>query len=111
MLGYGPEHDTWEPESNLTNRSEVLQAFWDSQGSATPGTAKNRRMAEGIWEWRLLILTWKGPASLILGNAAAFLMMPFIMLLGALLLCSHFWASAYCSAAAIVPCYGTSVGG
>ena len=42
-LGYGPEHNTWEPESNLTNCSEVLQAFWDSQGSATPGTAKNQQ--------------------------------------------------------------------
>ena len=42
-LGYGPEHNTWEPEGNLTNCSEVLQAFWDSQGSATPGTAKNQQ--------------------------------------------------------------------
>ena len=42
-LGYGPEHNTWEPESNLTTCSEVLQAFWDSQGSATPGTAKNQQ--------------------------------------------------------------------
>ena len=42
-LGYGPEHNTWEPESNLTNCSEVLQAFWDSQGKATLGTARNQQ--------------------------------------------------------------------
>ena len=29
-LGYGPEHNTWEPEANLTNCSEVLPTFWDA---------------------------------------------------------------------------------
>ncbi len=26
-LGYGPEHNSWEPEANLTSCSEVLQTF------------------------------------------------------------------------------------
>ncbi len=30
-LGYGPEHNTWEPEANLSNCSDMLQVFWDSQ--------------------------------------------------------------------------------
>ena len=42
-LGYGLEHNTWEPESNLTNCPEVLQAFWGSQGNASRGTAKNQQ--------------------------------------------------------------------
>ena len=29
-LGHGPEWNTWEPESNLTSCSEVLQTFWDA---------------------------------------------------------------------------------
>ena len=42
-LGYGPEHNTWKPEGNLTNGSEVLQAFWDSQSLPNSGTAKNQQ--------------------------------------------------------------------
>ena len=40
-LGYGPEYNTWEPESNLTNCGEVLQTFWAAQRGATPGPAKD----------------------------------------------------------------------
>ena len=29
--GYGPEHDTWEPESNLQNCKNKIQAYWDKQ--------------------------------------------------------------------------------
>ena len=42
-LGYGPEHNTWEPEKNLTNCSEVLQAFWDAQKELASGPAKNKQ--------------------------------------------------------------------
>ena len=42
-LGYGPEHNSWEPESNLTNCTEVLQTFWDAQRSATLEPAKDQQ--------------------------------------------------------------------
>jgi hypothetical protein len=28
--GYAPEHDTWEPESNLTNCPDIIKAYWQS---------------------------------------------------------------------------------
>ncbi len=27
--GYGPEHETWEPEGNLQNCRDKIQAYWD----------------------------------------------------------------------------------
>jgi len=30
-VGYGYEHCTWEPESNLTNCQDLFQAFWQHQ--------------------------------------------------------------------------------
>ena len=27
-LGYGPEHNTWEPQANLSNCPELLSAYW-----------------------------------------------------------------------------------
>ncbi len=42
-LGYGPQHNSWEPEANLTNCSEVLQTFWDAQRSAPAGLAKDKQ--------------------------------------------------------------------
>lgn len=32
-LGYGPEHCTWEPESNLHNASDVLEDYWRQQAT------------------------------------------------------------------------------
>ena len=28
--GYGPEHNSWEPEYNLTRSKEAVQDYWDS---------------------------------------------------------------------------------
>jgi Chromo (CHRromatin Organisation MOdifier) domain/Integrase zinc binding domain len=35
--GYGPEHSSWEPESNLTNCQEAVQQYWDSQSAVRSG--------------------------------------------------------------------------
>ena len=43
-LGYGPEHNTWEPEGNLTNCSEVMQAYWDAQASVGPGRVRGLQL-------------------------------------------------------------------
>ena len=29
--GYGPEHNTWEPEGNLQNCRDKIQAYWNKQ--------------------------------------------------------------------------------
>jgi hypothetical protein len=33
-VGHGPEHNTWEPERNMTNCGEVLQEYWYSKSIA-----------------------------------------------------------------------------
>ena len=38
-LGYGAEHNTWEPEGNLTNCQELIQQYWDSLAAATAARA------------------------------------------------------------------------
>jgi hypothetical protein len=30
--GHSPEHNTWEPQGNLTNAPEVLKRYWDTVG-------------------------------------------------------------------------------
>jgi transposase InsO family protein len=47
-LGYGPEHNTWEPESNLTHCDEILTGYWkwvreSQQGVAETTTSGPRR--------------------------------------------------------------------
>ena len=44
-LGYGPENNTWEPERNLTNCSEVLKTFYDFERPASPGTGMDQQDA------------------------------------------------------------------
>ena len=46
-LGYGPEHNTWEPESNLTHCDEILAGYWkwvrESQKGVAETTASGPR--------------------------------------------------------------------
>jgi hypothetical protein len=47
-LGYGPEHNTWEPESNLTNCGKILAGYWkwirgSWQGVAETTSSEPRR--------------------------------------------------------------------
>ena len=37
--GYGPEHNTWEPETQLTNCPDILQEYWDRPGRIPPPQA------------------------------------------------------------------------
>jgi hypothetical protein len=42
--GCAPEHDTWEPESNLTNCPDVIKAYWQSvERNAAPTITGNKR--------------------------------------------------------------------
>ncbi len=43
--GYGPEHDTWEPESHLANAPEVLAAYWRYVGETTTRPGRRRRVS------------------------------------------------------------------
>jgi hypothetical protein len=35
--GYGPEHNSWEPEANLSNCQELLQKYWNIVQAHKPG--------------------------------------------------------------------------
>lgn len=41
--GYGVEHNTWEPESNLANCQELLKAYWEAEAAK----ARIRNIASG----------------------------------------------------------------
>ena len=43
-LGYGAEHNTWEPEGNLSNCQELIQQYWESKAAV----AAVRARAKGI---------------------------------------------------------------
>lgn len=46
-LGYGPEHNTWEPEANCANCPDKVTEYWDrvkSQQSAQQATAQRRTL-------------------------------------------------------------------
>jgi Chromo (CHRromatin Organisation MOdifier) domain len=34
-VGYGPEHNTWEPESNMTTCGDALQEYWNTRNITT----------------------------------------------------------------------------
>jgi hypothetical protein len=43
--GYGPEHDTWEPEENLSNCQETLEGYWAAKATAADALAKRQKRA------------------------------------------------------------------
>lgn len=45
-LSYGPEHNTWEPEANLTNCPELLSEYWASV-QATEVIRQEKLKAQG----------------------------------------------------------------
>lgn len=50
-VGYGVEHNTWEPEGNLTHCQELVRSYWESKSAATRVRASasglRRRQAPG----------------------------------------------------------------
>jgi hypothetical protein len=45
--GYGHEHDTWEPEENCVNSSELITEYWDrvkEQTEKKPVSKRNSKM-------------------------------------------------------------------
>jgi hypothetical protein len=43
-VGYGPLHDSWEPEGSFVNARETLQDYLDHHGAeATPKSRKRKR--------------------------------------------------------------------
>lgn len=45
--GYGPEHCTWEPESNLTNCQDAVQEYWDSVNKSHKAKLKSQAKTKG----------------------------------------------------------------
>jgi hypothetical protein len=42
-LGYGPEHNSWEPSSGLENCPDIVQAYWDYVGTSPSARKRPRR--------------------------------------------------------------------
>jgi hypothetical protein len=41
--GYGPEHNSWEPESNVITATDSLEAYWQTVAAATDQLAKRKQ--------------------------------------------------------------------
>lgn len=46
-LGYGPEHNTWEPESNLITCDELIAEYWQSVKDAEARVVKRKARGSG----------------------------------------------------------------
>ncbi len=46
--GYGPEHNTWEPDANLTNCDEVLQEYWNRPHAAAVPLSHSESLSDGM---------------------------------------------------------------
>ncbi|WVN86257.1 uncharacterized protein L203_101419 [Cryptococcus depauperatus CBS 7841] len=43
--GYGPEHDTWEPEINVSHAADVVNAYWEKVKAVSKSASKKRARA------------------------------------------------------------------
>jgi hypothetical protein len=42
-VGFGPEHNSYEPEENLKNAQEAIQEYWDVTAKRSVGEKRRRR--------------------------------------------------------------------
>ncbi|WOO78381.1 Chromo domain-containing protein 2 [Vanrija pseudolonga] len=40
--GYGPEHNTWEPQDNVEHAEDLVKSYWEKQPKETAGNVRKR---------------------------------------------------------------------